>query len=720
MRQIYDMSSLDRYTYLSQDQRHSRFDPLRPLQSLLRSVQLCAATTVECAFGTCIAFDDTMVLIPMLNMTVPSRLIPKVLANSNLTARLFTRLHHVEQHSHRRLHASAVSKRTATESATATATTPSHKHVFDTADQLAFVASLSLTGGLLALKLGSQSESTSESDDNNLQRLFASSSSSLSATSASASTLSLSSISQLRLPGVLRAYCDAQAANSSPRSTTSSFSVAGQNSGATDGKSNPKNTTTKPSSPSQDDNGAKPNDAPAATSGIVGLSRYAVADAVDKVLPSVVNIRRVTTARPSRGFFGWDSPFGGFVGGGSNDSGGGALDSFGAVDGGEAVQVSCGSGFFINADGLILTNAHVVRAPSSSSPLLSSAAPPYNNQDDYYGGHSSVADVDESSVLHVTLSDGELYVGRIVAVDEASDIALVKIAADRPTPFADMGDSDNVRPGEFVVAVGSPLTLANSVSFGVISMIRRDLFQSHSPAPPPPPPYASSSSRSRNYNHQSSAGGAYTPVSMSDPVPSGLTYLQLDVAINQGSSGGPCISLDGRVIGMCSMKLAGDAEGIAFAIPIRYASRVVSDLQQFGYVRRPYVGLTLISVTPQLFDEIRMDNSYRPARWLESHMRTVNSAKSVGLMVHYIFPGGPGDRAGLKPGDVIVQVNGTQTLTTSDFLAALAFNVQRECTITVRRAATGVTDYVTLTPESLNSPRQQQTQPDSKGERRRR
>lgn len=689
-----------------------QFDPLPPLH-FAALCSLCVAT-LECAFGTLRRLDETMMPIAMLTSTVPSRLISKVLANNNVTSRLSTRLHHLQQHGRRHLHASAASKRTATESATATASMASDKHAFDTADRLALVAAVSLTGGLLALKLGSQSDSTSRRDgDDSLQRLLTSSSSSPSsvpAASASAPSsvpisqpLSSSSISQLRFPGVLHAYCDAQAAKSS--GTSSSFSLSGQNSCA-DGKSN---SNAKPSSPSQDDadNGAKPPNS--AAGGMVGLSRYAVADAVDKVLPSVVNIRRVTTARPSRGFFGWDSPFGGFVGGG-NDSGGGssgALDTFG--DGGEAIQVSCGSGFFINADGLILTNAHVVRGPSSSSPLLSSASP--YDHDDY---SNSASEADESSVLHVTLSDGELYIGRIVAVDEASDIALVKIAADRPTPFADMGDSDNVRPGEFVVAVGSPLTLANSVSFGVISMIRRDLFQSHSPAPPP---YASRNSSRSSSNSNHSSAGAYTPVSMSDPVPSGLTYLQLDVAINQGSSGGPCVSLDGRVIGMCSMKLAGDAEGIAFAIPIRYAARVVSDLQQFGYVRRPYVGLTLISVTPQLFDEIRMDNSYRPARWLESQMRTVNSAKSVGLMVHYIFPGGPGDSAGLKPGDVIVQVNGAQTLTTSEFLAALAFNVQRECTITVRRAATGVTDHVTLTPEALNSPRQ--PQPDSQGGRRR-
>lgn len=353
------------------------------------------------------------------------------------------------------------------------------------------------------------------------------------------------------------------------------------------------------------------------------LSRFAVADAVEKVLPSVVNIRRVVTRPGIRGFFGGDE---------------------------QSVEVSCGSGFFIDTNGMLLTNAHVVRGSASAN------------------GPFSIPSDESDSVLHVTLANGDVYIGRIVAADEQSDIALVKINADTPTPVAVLGDSNTVRAGEFVVAVGSPLTLSNSVSFGIVSMIRRELV---------------------------AANG--------DPVATGgLTYLQLDVAINQGSSGGPCVSLDGAVIGICSMKIAGDAEGIAFAIPIEYARRVVDDLQTHGFVRRPYVGLTLISVTPELFEDIRQDSSYRPPRWLESEMRRTNSAKSVGLMVHHITKGGPGDRAGLRAGDVVIAVDNMPTTTTSEFLAALSFKVNKDCQLTVRRGSSGRIDKVTVRPELLN------------------
>lgn len=343
------------------------------------------------------------------------------------------------------------------------------------------------------------------------------------------------------------------------------------------------------------------------------LPRYAVADAVEKVLPSVVNIRRVLSRKK--------------------------LSLF--TDGPDVVEVSCGSGFFISQEGHILTNTHVV------------------------SDRATDAVADEDCFLHVTLSTGETYVARILAADYESDIAIVKVNVDAPVPVARMGDSDLVRAGEFVVAVGSPLTLSNSCSFGIISTIQRDL-----------------------------------AVNTGEPS-GGLTYLQLDVAINQGSSGGPCVSLDGEVVGICSMKIAGNAEGIGFAIPIKYALKVVEDLQTHGYVRRPFVGLTLISVTPDLFEDIRRDTNYRPPRWLEAEMRTTNSSKSVGLMVHNVTKGGPGDRAGLRAGDVIVAVNDLKTTTTSEFLAALNFQVHKDCELKVRRGASGKVEYVMIRPEVL-------------------
>lgn len=357
-------------------------------------------------------------------------------------------------------------------------------------------------------------------------------------------------------------------------------------------------------------------DQPSKSAPVVGgspfLTRYSVASAVDKVLPSVVNIRRVVPRPAFHLLLSGDA---------------------------SAVEISCGSGFFITSDGLLVTNAHVVTDVEGND--------------------------DSGSTLHVTLSSGETYLGRVVAADVASDIALVKINVTHATPVAEFGDSNTLRPGEFVVAVGSPLTLSNSASFGIVSTIHRDLSAAHGEP-------------SR-----------------------GLTYLQLDVAINPGSSGGPCVTLDGDVIGICSKKISGGAEGIAFAIPIHYARQIVSDLRTYGYVRRPYVGLMLVSVTPDLFEDIRRDTSYRPPRWLENEMRQTNSAKSLGLMVHHVVKGGPGDSAGLKPGDIIVRVNDKSTTTMSEFLAMLSFQVHKDCRVTVRRASSGRLDHITIRPEAL-------------------
>lgn len=350
------------------------------------------------------------------------------------------------------------------------------------------------------------------------------------------------------------------------------------------------------------------------------ISRYAVADAVEHVLPAVVNIRRMTTPPSLRSFFT------------SNPS--------------TPMEVSCGSGFILSSDGLIVTNAHVVQ------PLQHLTSPTTIDVDND----------DHHAVLHVTLASGETYVARVVAADHATDIALVRINADRPLPVASFGASSSVRLGEFVAAVGSPLALANSVSFGIVSTLARDL----SPAPAP-----------------------------------GLTYLQLDVAINEGSSGGPVVALDGQVVGICSMKIAGGAEGIAFAIPSDFAQRAVADLLAHGYVRRPFVGLTLISVTPDLFEDIRQDVGYRPPRWLETEIRRTNCAKSVGLMVHDVAPDAPGAKAGLKPGDVVIAVNDVPTTTTSEFLAVLSAHVEEECVLRVRRGASGRTDEVTIRPDVL-------------------
>lgn len=348
------------------------------------------------------------------------------------------------------------------------------------------------------------------------------------------------------------------------------------------------------------------------------LGRYAIADAVDSVLPAVVNIRRVVTRKPGLPrFFGLEEP--------------------------ESVEVSCGSGFLISPEGAILTNAHVVQDVDTMP-----------------------AEAPESSVLHVTLSTGETYAAKLCAADQISDIAVVKICADYPLPTAKLGDSDSVRVGEVVIGVGAPLMLSNSVSAGVISNVKRDL-----------------------------------ALATGEPARCGLVYLQTDLAINQGSSGGPCVSLDGEVIGVFSKKIAGGAEGLSFAIPITYARRVVEDLSKHGLVRRPYLGLSLISLTPDVVEDMRHDSNYRAPRWLESEMRSTNGSVPVGLMVHNVVKDGPGYAAGLRTGDVVVSVDQVPTRTTCEFLGAISFKVNTDCKLQVRRADTGKTTVLNIRPDSI-------------------
>lgn len=210
----------------------------------------------------------------------------------------------------------------------------------------------------------------------------------------------------------------------------------------------------------------------------IPLARYAVADAVEKILPSVVKIG-VSVLRDGRTLFGRGPPI--------------------------EVGMSFGSGFVIdciNGDTFILTNAHVVSEAGLAS----------------FGEHVEIT---------VTAAGGESFPATVVASDAVSDVAVLRIRTARPLPVVQLADPSTVRTGEFVVSVGSPLTLANSCSFGIISCIRRNL---------------------------GSATGNEV---------SGLTYFQTDLAINHGSSGGPLCDVDGKVIGVCSMKVEGGVEGIA-------------------------------------------------------------------------------------------------------------------------------------------------------------
>jgi len=223
-----------------------------------------------------------------------------------------------------------------------------------------------------------------------------------------------------------------------------------------------------------------------------------------------------------------------------------------------------GTGFIIDASGLILTNHHVV---------------------------------DGADRIMVRLTDGRNLHATRVGSDPDTDIALIKVESTRPLPYAALGDSDTLRVGEWVVAIGNPLAYEHTVTVGVVSYIGRKLFDS---------------SLDR--------------------------YIQTDAAINFGNSGGPLINARGEVIGI-NAAISSRAANIGFAVPINQARAILPQLRDKGHVSRGYIGLALRDVDPDL-------------------QRSLGLSNSDGALVQDVTPGSPGARAGIRTYDLIVAVDG--------------------------------------------------------------
>ncbi|MDJ0741868.1 MAG: HhoA/HhoB/HtrA family serine endopeptidase [Xenococcaceae cyanobacterium MO_167.B27] len=212
----------------------------------------------------------------------------------------------------------------------------------------------------------------------------------------------------------------------------------------------------------------------------------------------------------------------------------------------------------------------------------------------------------------VTLKDGREFDGMVQGTDEVTDLAVVKInpgGADLPT--ATLGDSDQVQVGDWAIAVGNPVGLNNTVTLGIISTLSRSSAQ----------------------------------VGIPDKR---IDFLQTDAAINPGNSGGPLLDQQGNVIGI-NTAIRADATGIGFAIPINKAKSLKDTLARGQIVPHPYVGVQMISLTPELAKQ----NNNDP-----------NSAffipETEGVLVMRIIPGTPAEKAGIRRGDVIVSIDSTQ------------------------------------------------------------
>jgi len=223
--------------------------------------------------------------------------------------------------------------------------------------------------------------------------------------------------------------------------------------------------------------------------------------------------------------------------------------------------------------------------------------------------------VDGATALTVVLADGRRFPARVVALDASADLAVLKVSGAESLPVLPLGDSDALMLGETAIAIGNPLGLGLTVSTGVIASTARDLSVGDGPV---------------------------------------QTWIQTDAAINPGNSGGALIDLEGRLIGINTF-IRADAQGIGFAIPVNRARKVAADLLAFGEVQQPWLGVTVVDV---------------PARGSVG-FRGHPGAGSAALL-RAVEPGGPGAKAGLRPGDVVLQVDGHKVHSRADLNARLA------------------------------------------------
>lgn len=315
----------------------------------------------------------------------------------------------------------------------------------------------------------------------------------------------------------------------------------------------------------------------------ISLSNYSdtAIYASNKILPSIVGIEIEYNVTSSLSLFG----------GGSSTS----------------TATASGSGIIISKDGYIVTNNHVVDTSSTSS---------YS----YYN-------VSEAKSVKVKLyNDDTVYEATIVGKDSKTDLAVIKIDAQDLTP-AEFADSDNVKIGEFVMAVGNPLGLENSITDGIVSAVNRQV--------------------------SSNDGTVYT-------------CIQTNAAINSGNSGGALVNSEGKVIGINTLKLSGTGvEGIGFAIPINSTLDIINDLIEHKKVLRPYIGISAQDID-------------------EATAKRNNLV--VGVYIKSIEDFSAAEKAGLKVGDVIIKANDT-TVKTFDDLEAVknSLKIGDELKLTVYR-----------------------------------
>jgi serine protease Do len=295
------------------------------------------------------------------------------------------------------------------------------------------------------------------------------------------------------------------------------------------------------------------------------------AQVAESVAPAVVNINTVTRwvgRTPIEEFFGEDF-FRRF---------------FGEIPEREQVQRSLGSGVIVDASGIVLTNAHVV---------------------------------DRASEIEAVTADGKKHRAKVVGVDRRTDLAVLKLQGGGPYPAAALGDSDKLKVGDWVLAIGSPFGLQQTVTAGIISAKGRSIGQ-----------------------------GPFDD------------FLQTDAAINPGNSGGPLVNMSGEVVGINSAiaSRTGQYAGVGFSIPSNMAKRIYTELAAKGKVTRGWLGVSIQPLTPELAKSFRLKDE-------------------KGVLISDVVQDSPAERAGIAAGDIVLEFDGKKVDTPQDLQKAVAATV---------------------------------------------
>ena len=248
------------------------------------------------------------------------------------------------------------------------------------------------------------------------------------------------------------------------------------------------------------------------------------------------------------------------------------------------IEKGQGSGVIFSKEGLVLTNAHVI---------------------------------EKTDQLIVGLSDGRRVLGKVVGQDSLTDLAVIKLRENGPWPIAPLGDSDNLKVGDWAIAVGNPFGLENTVTLGIISNLNRDV----------------------------------TQLGISDKR---IDLIQTDAAINPGNSGGPLLNSLGEVIGINTLVRSGPGAGLGFAIPINRAKKIANDLITTGRAKHPMIGVTLSS------------NIQQKSNFL--------SQRKSGAIVKYVTPNSPAEKGGLQINDLIISINNEEISTPADVVKKINHN----------------------------------------------